>query len=96
MTQGKETIKSTTVDYDPFADAELSRVIASTEAQKEIWSSIQMDEHASCAFNESVTLKFNGKLDFKALTDAANYIVNRHEALRTTFSHDGNNLCISD
>jgi len=96
MAHGKESVTSTTVDYNPFADDGLSLVVASTEAQKEIWSSIQMDEYASCAFNESVTLKFNGQLNCKAIVDAVNYIVNRHEALRTTFSHDGKNLCISE
>jgi hypothetical protein len=31
------SIVSTAVDYDPFADAALARVVPATESQREIW-----------------------------------------------------------
>jgi amino acid adenylation domain-containing protein len=82
------------VDYDPFAGEAIALVSASTEAQKEIWSSLQMNDRATCAFNESVTLHFHGPLNVEVLKKSIALLVNRHEALRTTFSHDGENLCI--
>ena len=41
------------VDYDPFADGELTRVVATTEPQREVWLADQLGEDASLAFNES-------------------------------------------
>jgi amino acid adenylation domain-containing protein len=60
-----------------------------TEVQMEIWLSAQQSEEASCAFNESSTLHLDGGLDEQALRDSIQEIVNRHEALRTTFSPTG-------
>ena len=85
----------TAVDFDPFADGELLLTIATTESQKEIWASVQMERNANCAYNESQTLRFKGDLDVQALQFAINQLVQRHEALRTTFSPDGINLCIA-
>jgi len=89
-------VNKTAVDYDPFAGESLDLVIPSTEAQREIWSSIQMDENASCAFNESITLELTGELDFSALETAIDQLVQRHQSLRVTFSADGKNLLLSD
>jgi len=85
------------VEYDPFTDEhQLSQVVPSTEPQKEIWTTIQMSEKASCAFNESITLEFDGQIQHDALSSALQYIIQRHDALRTTFSPDGSNLYISE
>ena len=83
------------VDFDPFAGPELARTCPSTEAQREIWTAAQMGDDASAAFNESVSLTFDGDFDAEAFTAAIQELVARHEALRTTFSTDGITLCIA-
>lgn len=90
-------ISSEEVDFDPFADEhQLLKVVPSTEAQKEIWISVQMSDQASCAFNESITLEFMGDVRESALLTSLKYIIQRHEALRTTFTSDGESLCVSE
>ncbi|WP_427161994.1 non-ribosomal peptide synthetase [Aliinostoc sp. HNIBRCY26] len=84
----------TAVDFDPFAEGELLLTAPATESQKEIWASVQMGEAANCAYNESQSLRLKGKLDLEALQFALQQLVQRHEALRTTFSTDGSTLCI--
>ncbi len=60
-----------------------------TEAQKILWITAQKDDDASAAYNESTTLRLKGPLDLSALKYAIRQVVERHEALRTTFSPDG-------
>lgn len=60
-----------------------------TESQLEIWLSASLSDEASCAFNESFTLKLRGILNRSALLEAIDRLIQRHEALRTTFSPDG-------
>jgi amino acid adenylation domain-containing protein len=84
------------VDFDPFAEGEVLLTVLATESQKEIWASVQMGSQANCAYNESVSLQLRGELNLKALQLSFQQLVQRHEALRTTFSPDGNNLCITD
>lgn len=66
------------------------------DAQKEIWLAVQMSDNASCAYNESGNLELRGKLDFEALSKSIKKIIDKHEALRTTFSADGKYQIISD
>ncbi|MHC5933184.1 non-ribosomal peptide synthetase [Nostoc sp.] len=82
------------VDFDPFSGGELLLTAPATESQKEIWASVQMGDSANCAYNESQSLRLKGNLDVEALQSAVQQLVQRHEALRTTFSTDGNTLCI--
>ena len=84
----------TAVDFNPFADGELLLTAPATESQKEIWASVQMGPDANCAYNESQKLWLRGLLNVGALRSALQELVLRHEALRTTFSPDGINLCI--
>jgi len=85
----------TDVDFDPFAGAELARAVPSTEAQREVWLADQMGREASLAFNESVSLRFEGPIDTAALQSALNGLVDRHESLRLTLSSDGLSLLIA-
>lgn len=85
----------TAVDFDPFAGGKLLLTAAATESQKEIWASVRMGNDANCAYNESQTLRLKGTLDVEALQLALQELVQRHEALRTTFSPDGTTLCIT-
>jgi len=66
-----------------------------TENQMEIWLAAQLGEDASCAFNESVTLSFEGMLDRAALQTALDQVVARHESLRARFSPTGEWLSIA-
>lgn len=81
--------------FDPFAGPALLRTAPSTESQRELWTACGLSEEASLAFNESGVLTLEGPLDVQALKKALNDLVERHEALRTTFSPDGLTLCIS-
>ncbi|MGB6030458.1 MAG: amino acid adenylation domain-containing protein, partial [Rhodanobacter sp.] len=84
------------VDYDPFADGTLSRVVPSTEPQREIWLADQLGAEASLAYNESVSLHLRGVLDAAALHAALQSLLDRHDALRASFGPDGEALCIRE
>ena len=60
-----------------------------TEAQKELWFMAQMGDEASRAYNISKTIHLRGSSNLQAVRKAVQEIVNRHEALRTTFSPEG-------
>ncbi|MDB6121125.1 MAG: amino acid adenylation protein [Pedosphaera sp.] len=63
-----------------------------TEAQREIWLSTQMDDAANCSYNESNVLHFEGDLNGAALQQSLQILVDRHDALRSTFSQDGSTI----
>ena len=86
----------TPVDYDPFADATLARVVPALQAQREVWLAAKLAPEASLAYNEAVTLELRGALDASALHSALRAVVAHHDALRTTFSADGMELCIAE
>jgi amino acid adenylation domain-containing protein len=67
-----------------------------TESQMEIWLAAQMSDAASCAFNESVSLKIRGSLNEPALRASIQYLFNRHDALRATFSASGEEMRIQE
>lgn len=78
------------VIFDPFAGPEIELVVHTTKAQSEIWTACYLGgDDATRAYNESVTLNFSGSLDSVAMDNAIQTLVNRHEALRATFSTDG-------
>ncbi len=60
-----------------------------TEAQREIFLSVQMGDEASCAYNEASIVEFTGSLDTPALEKALLHLFERHPALRSTFAPDG-------
>jgi amino acid adenylation domain-containing protein len=66
-----------------------------TESQLEIWLSAQLGEDASCAFNESVSLRMHGRLNRDALQKSLDRIVARHDALRATFTATGEAMRIT-
>ncbi len=69
--------------------------IPSTEPQKEIWISCVLGgPDASRSFNESVSLRLTGLLNIRAMEQALKEIIHRHEALRSTFDEDGDQICV--
>jgi len=61
-----------------------------TESQREIINAVNLFGHeGNLAFNESLSMTFNGHLDIDFFLMAVARLVKRHDALRTTFDHDG-------
>lgn len=83
-------LSSATVD-----EASQSTRLPLTEVQLQAWIATQMEQNASCAYNESLTLHLRGPLRLTALRQAVQELVNRHEALRTTFSPIGDYQAIT-
>lgn len=57
-----------------------------TQEQWEVLLAAQMSDKASCAFNESFTVRMTGHLDRAALEHALNELFRRHDALRASLS----------
>lgn len=76
--------------FNPFAGPEIACVIHTTQAQEEIWTACKLGgDNANRAFNESVSLRFEGKINLKAMESAFHSLIKRHESLRCVFSTDG-------
>ncbi len=71
------------------AEPEPAREAPVTEPQLEVWLSDQLGEEASCSYNESFTLHMRGNVDDAALREALQQLVARHDALRSSFSPEG-------
>ncbi|MEG4005588.1 amino acid adenylation domain-containing protein [Microcoleus sp. Pol11C1] len=71
----------------PIADRQSS--VPLTEAQKELWVMAQMGENVSRAYNQSTTIHLRGSFNLAAARKAIQEVVDRHEALRATFSPSG-------
>jgi amino acid adenylation domain-containing protein len=82
------------VDFDPFAEGELLLTAPATPSQTEIWLSVQMGDAANCAYNLSQSFRLTGSLNQPALASSLQQLVHRHESLRTSFSSNGESLCI--
>jgi amino acid adenylation domain-containing protein len=80
----------------PTRHPELPREVALTEAQMEIWLSARLSDEASCAYNEALTLQMRGSLNQAALRQALEGLVQRHDALRSTFDPSRNCLTVLD
>ncbi|MUG94288.1 amino acid adenylation domain-containing protein [Scytonema sp. UIC 10036] len=60
-----------------------------TEAQKQLWIIAQLGEDRSVTYNEYLTLQLQGDLNVTAMSRALQKLVDRHEALRTKISPQG-------
>ncbi|MDB6066124.1 MAG: non-ribosomal peptide synthetase [Pedosphaera sp.] len=67
----------------------ITRTVPLTEAQREIWYAAQMSETISCSFNVSIRTNLRGSLNVPRLWRSLCWLVERHEALRITFSSNG-------
>ena len=85
-----ETGTTNTAATLPVAPAApVTEEVPVTEPQLEVWLSDQLSDEASCCFNESFSLRMKGKVNEQALKDAVRSLVNRHDALRAKFVHEG-------
>src|SRR5690606_13704055 len=86
----------TPIDHDPFYIGEIERIVPTAETQQEIWLSCAIGgRDASCSYNESISLKLEGILDATILEQALQEVIQRHEALRYTFSADGRQIHVT-
>ncbi|WP_414753971.1 amino acid adenylation domain-containing protein [Anabaena sp. CCY 9910] len=60
-----------------------------SDAQKQLWFLAQMGDNGSVAYNISLNIQLQGTLDLAAIRQAVQQVVQRHEALRTTISSQG-------
>jgi glutamate-1-semialdehyde aminotransferase/acyl carrier protein len=65
------------------------RTIPLTDAQKGIWALAQINEEASCAYNQSFAVRLRGAFRPDAMRGAVQELLGRHEALRITVHPDG-------
>ena len=83
------------VDFDPFSGPELIGMAPAVEPQLEIWLSCMLGgDDASRSYNEAVSLRLQGFFNYDAMRYALRDLIQRHEALRSTFSADGKTICI--
>ncbi|MEM6386095.1 MAG: amino acid adenylation domain-containing protein [Pseudomonadota bacterium] len=68
--------------------------VPTTAAQQEIWTALQFTPELNLAYNESVRLDLRGTLDADLLQKAVSQVVERHDALRSTFTADGTEMVI--
>jgi amino acid adenylation domain-containing protein len=67
-----------------------------TEAQKQLWFLTQMGDEGSLAYNVHLSLQLRGHFNLVAMRQAVQQVVNRHEALRTVMSSEGDfQQCLS-
>ncbi|WP_288424903.1 non-ribosomal peptide synthetase [uncultured Spirosoma sp.] len=95
MVDSLTQLHTVAVDFDPFAGPPIALVAPTTEPQQELWTSCMLGgDDASRAYNESVSLRFSGRLDRLAFDRAWQQLVQRHEALRSAFSADGTQMVV--
>ncbi|HEX4606136.1 MAG TPA: amino acid adenylation domain-containing protein, partial [Candidatus Angelobacter sp.] len=78
------------VDFDPFGDAAAAPVhFPMTEAQREVWASVQMGAEASNAYNVCHAFRIRGAFSVEAMKSSLQQLVDRHQALRLVCDPDG-------
>ena len=89
-------LKKNKVTYNPFEAGPLTKAVPTTEAQREIWASLVMDENATLCYNESVAIDLEGSLRKDVLESAFQLVLKKHDALRSIFSADGKTFFIKE
>lgn len=65
------------------------RVLPLTDGQREVWMASQMGDMASCAFNESDSVRIDGPLDADRFVGAVEQALGEQEAFRYRFDGGG-------
>lgn len=84
------------VDYDPFAEGTITVAATTTQSQREIWASLEMDENSTLCYNECLIVELLGVVDIKSFNRAFELIVGKHDSLRSVFSSDGKSFMVQD
>ncbi|AKD57253.1 hypothetical protein SD10_22520 [Spirosoma radiotolerans] len=81
--------------FNPFAGPEIVRVAPATEPQLEIWIACLLGgENATRSYNLSNSLRLEGTFNRLAMEQAIQALVQRHDALRSVFSANGEHIFI--
>lgn len=78
----------------PITSVALDGPFPMSEAQREIWSVVQMGPEASCAYNQCFVVSLRGDVSLDAMKHAVQRIFERHDALRTRFDALGESQVI--
>jgi len=63
--------------------------VESTVPQRGIYASSRLSERLSASYNESMTVRFTGNISIEKMARAMERLVERHDALRTSFDETG-------
>jgi NRPS condensation-like uncharacterized protein len=70
--------------------AKEAKKVPLTEAQKQLWFLTQLGDEGSLAYNVYTSIQLKGSFRLRAMCQAVQRLVERHEALRTIISEEGN------
>lgn len=85
----KQPVASSSPAAEPAAVSVSATEAPLTESQLEILLSAQLSPEANCSYNESFSLHLRGSLNADLLREGLNTLLARHDALRATFSPEG-------
>jgi amino acid adenylation domain-containing protein len=88
-------VESSSPEFHPAARHDAPAKVPLTESQREIWLASTRGSDANCAFNESLTLRLNGKANEDDVRTALGAAIDRHEALRSTVDSGAESLRIA-
>ena len=71
------------------------REVESTVPQRGINASSRLSERLSASYNESMTVRFTGNISIEKMTRAIDRLVERHDALRSSFDETGKTMKIA-
>lgn len=87
--QAGQALPSATSVHQPATpaviEADKTVEVPITESQREILLGTQLGDESNCAFNESTSLTLTGSLNEEALVKSLEQLIQRHDALRSTF-----------
>jgi amino acid adenylation domain-containing protein len=83
------------VEHDPFGGGEIERTAPTTEPQREVLAAAVMGPEGNLAYNEAIVLSIEGTLNRELVERALGELVARHDALRTTFAPDLDELRVT-
>jgi malonyl CoA-acyl carrier protein transacylase len=89
VNQSASAIPLTTMNFSKGVAAEKTQKIPLTEAQKQLWVLTRIKDEGSLAYNVYLSLQLRGNFNLAAMHQAVQQVVNRHEALRTVISNEG-------